>query len=108
MKHVPENADKVVEVTVGGEVLRLCYDMRAQYRLQLLPRNNDWASIRNPKCGFSALVNWLWACWIECPYDTPEDMANLLKLDDIKPLFSTIMDVVKKGTGEPTAAKKAG
>lgn len=92
---------------VGQQKLSLRYDMRAQYRLQQLPRNNNWEDLRHPKRGFSALVNWVWACWIGCPFDSPEDMANLIKLTDIEPLFKTMLDVVKKGTDAPSEAKKA-
>lgn len=102
-----ESLIRPIEVEIGGKMLRLRFARRAQYRLQGIPHNTDFRGLRHPKRFFATLVNWLWACAIDCPFEIPEELAEAMTPGEGEKSVTALMECIKASTNAPADKEAA-
>ena len=78
-----------VELELGGKKLRLRYSRnRFQYRLP----------DQRGKNSFATLVDEVWACAVNCPFANPEELAEIVKVDDADRIVEALNRCFEAGT----------
>lgn len=93
-----------VEATVGDTPLRLRFGGRAKYRLQSIGKNIDISELYNKRRGFVTTANWAWACAVDCPFESAEELAEAVRTGQAGPLVVAVMDCIRAAI--PSAEKK--
>lgn len=94
-----------VEVAVGDAKLRLRFGGRAEYRLQSIGENIDLTGLRRKRKDFVTMANWAWALAVDCPFASPEDLADAIQRPQVAAIVKGILDAVTAAT-KPSAEKK--
>lgn len=100
-----ESITNPVRVEIGGRTLHLRFSKRAQYRLQGIPRNTDFFGISNPERSFATLCNWIWACAVDCPFETPEDIAAEIKSGEGVKAVKALVECIEASSDTATEKK---
>jgi hypothetical protein len=98
---------KVVEVVLD-KPRSLCFNNRAEYRMQTLERPFLIPDLMNKKHSFAALVAWVWASLVEKDardFKSPEDLALVMSEHNLDAAFNAFIVTWESATPVEEKAK---
>ena len=103
---MPDSA--TVKIEIAGRTERLKYsEKRFLYRTSLIGQPVDDAAFRDPVKQFAAIVNMIWALMQGSRYGTPEDLVEVLDLDQAPEYAEAVKRAVNLGTESDDSEKKS-